>query len=125
VGHISDEISDLTDAASDVPGSRYKVILACEEPTWEKSLAPDWFIIRSGVRVPRKLRELRADLRAAGFAIDHQTGSHQVWKHPLIPGISANLAGKTYGEMSRASMWGREWDETGVLDSSASPTSTG
>jgi hypothetical protein len=32
---------------------------------------------------------------------------------------------KTYGEMSRASMWGREWDETGVLDSSASPTSTG
>ena len=46
------------------------------------------------VRVPRKLRELRADLRAAGFAIDHQTGSHQVWKHPLIPGISVNLAGK-------------------------------
>ena len=46
------------------------------------------------VHVPRKLRELRADLRAEGFAIDHQTGSHQVWKHPLISGISVNLAGK-------------------------------
>jgi hypothetical protein len=44
--------------------------------------------------MPRKLRELRADLRRAGFAVDHQTGSHQVWRHPLLPGISANLAGK-------------------------------
>ena len=44
--------------------------------------------------MPRKLRELRADLRAAGFTVDHQTGSHQVWKHPLIGGSSANLAGK-------------------------------
>ena len=39
-------------------------------------------------------RKLRAELRRAGFAPDHQTGSHQVWKHPLLPGISANLAGK-------------------------------
>jgi hypothetical protein len=38
----------------------------------------------------------RADLRHAGFSIDHQRGSHQVWKHPLIPGVSANLAG-AYG----------------------------
>lgn len=44
--------------------------------------------------MPRKLRELRADLRQAGFDVDHQTGSHQVWKHPLLPGVSANLAGK-------------------------------
>ena len=43
--------------------------------------------------MPRKLRELRADLRRAGFALDHQSGSHQVWKHPLVPGIAANLAG--------------------------------
>ena len=58
-------------------------------------LSPVWFTMRSGVvRVPRKLRELRADLRAEGFVIDHQTGSHQVWKHPLIPGISANLGGR-------------------------------
>jgi hypothetical protein len=44
--------------------------------------------------VPRKLRELRADLRRAGFVQDHQTGSHQVWKHALLPGVSANLAGR-------------------------------
>ena len=44
--------------------------------------------------MPRKLRALRTDLRRAGFVVDHQTGSHQVWKHPLLPGISANLAGK-------------------------------
>ena len=43
--------------------------------------------------MPRKLRQLRADLRRAGFNVDHQRGSHQVWKHPLIPGVSANLAG--------------------------------
>lgn len=43
--------------------------------------------------MPRKLRQLRADLRRAGFSVDHQRGSHQVWKHPLIPGVSANLAG--------------------------------
>jgi len=42
--------------------------------------------------VPRKVRELRADLARAGFTVDHQTGSHQVWKHPLLPGISAVLA---------------------------------
>ena len=43
--------------------------------------------------MPRKLRELRADLRRAGFAIDHQTGSHQVWRHPFLPGASAVVAG--------------------------------
>jgi hypothetical protein len=43
--------------------------------------------------MPRKRRQLCADLRRAGFSIDHQLGSHQVWKHALIPGVSANLAG--------------------------------
>jgi hypothetical protein len=49
--------------------------------------------IERGGRMPRKLRELRSDLRRAGFAVDHQTGSHQVWTHPLVPDVSANLAG--------------------------------
>jgi hypothetical protein len=44
--------------------------------------------------VPRKLRELRADLQREGFEADRQTGSHQVWKHPLLPGVAANLAGR-------------------------------
>ena len=43
--------------------------------------------------MPRKICEVRADLRQAGFAIDHQSGSHQVWKHPILPGISAVIAG--------------------------------
>lgn len=42
----------------------------------------------------RKLRQWRADLQRVGFHLDHQTGSHQIWKHPLIPGISVNLVGK-------------------------------
>ena len=44
--------------------------------------------------MPRKLRQLRADLQGLGFYLDHQTGSHQVWKHALISGVSVNLAGK-------------------------------
>ncbi len=44
--------------------------------------------------MPRKLRELRADLRRAGFYLHRSRGSHTMWKHPLVPGISANLAGK-------------------------------
>lgn len=42
----------------------------------------------------RKLRQWRANLQRVGFYLDHQTGSHQIWKHPLIPGISVNLVGK-------------------------------
>lgn len=44
--------------------------------------------------MPRKLRELRADLRRDGFSLARQEGSHEIWTHPLIPGVSANLAGK-------------------------------
>jgi predicted RNA binding protein YcfA (HicA-like mRNA interferase family) len=44
--------------------------------------------------LPRKLRELRADLRRAGWNIDRQAGSHQIWKHPLLSGVEINLAGK-------------------------------
>ncbi len=44
--------------------------------------------------MPRKLRELRADLRRAGWGIDRQAGSHQIWKHPLVFGVEVNLAGR-------------------------------
>lgn len=37
-------------------------------------------------RVPRKVRELKADLRRAGFAERPGKGSHTVWQHPLVPG---------------------------------------
>ena len=32
--------------------------------------------------MPRKLRELRAELRRAGFAIARVAGSHETWRHP-------------------------------------------
>jgi predicted RNA binding protein YcfA (HicA-like mRNA interferase family) len=32
--------------------------------------------------MPRKLRQLRADLKAAGAYIVYQKGSHQKWRHP-------------------------------------------
>lgn len=35
--------------------------------------------------MPRKLRELRSDLRREGWAIARQRGSHQTWRHPLVP----------------------------------------
>jgi predicted RNA binding protein YcfA (HicA-like mRNA interferase family) len=36
--------------------------------------------------VPRKIRELKADLRRAGFALlpRQGKGSHTKWKHPLL-----------------------------------------
>ena len=44
--------------------------------------------------MPRKVRELRADLRRAGWDIVRQSGSHQIWKHLSVPGIEVNLAGQ-------------------------------
>ena len=43
--------------------------------------------------MPRKIRELRADLRRAGWDVIRQSGSHQIWKHPLVPGVEVNVAG--------------------------------
>ncbi|MEJ7653880.1 MAG: type II toxin-antitoxin system HicA family toxin [Chloroflexia bacterium] len=34
----------------------------------------------------RKLRELRTDLRKAGFVIARKSGSHETWLHPDAPG---------------------------------------
>jgi len=51
--------------------------------------------------MPRKIRQLRADLRRAGFYQDRIRGSHTIWKHPLIPGVSANLAGSDGDDAKR------------------------
>ncbi|MGH2516556.1 MAG: type II toxin-antitoxin system HicA family toxin [Ktedonobacterales bacterium] len=48
---------------------------------------------KEGVAVPRKLRELRRDLRRDGWYIDRQKGSHQTWRHPLLKGARVTLAG--------------------------------
>lgn len=44
--------------------------------------------------MPRKVRELRADLRREGWYVARRRGSHETWKHPLLPGKKATLAGK-------------------------------
>ena len=51
--------------------------------------------------MPRKVRQLRADLRRAGWGIVRQTGSHQIWKHPLLPGVEVNLAGQDGADAHR------------------------
>jgi predicted RNA binding protein YcfA (HicA-like mRNA interferase family) len=42
--------------------------------------------------MPRKVRQIRADLRALGFTMIRQVGSHQTWAHPS--GVQVLLAGK-------------------------------
>lgn len=55
---------------------------------WNARDERDW-----PVEMPRKLRELRADLRRAGFTIARQRGSHQTWQHPLTKATSIVLSG--------------------------------
>jgi predicted RNA binding protein YcfA (HicA-like mRNA interferase family) len=43
--------------------------------------------------MPRKLRELRRDLRRAGWYVERARGSHQTWRHPLLKGQTVILAG--------------------------------
>jgi predicted RNA binding protein YcfA (HicA-like mRNA interferase family) len=43
--------------------------------------------------MPRKIRQLKADLRLAGAYLASQEGSHTKWKHPSAPKIAINLSG--------------------------------
>jgi hypothetical protein len=46
--------------------------------------------------MPRKIRQLRADLGRAGYVKDSKRGkgSHTWWEHPKIPDYAVNLAGQ-------------------------------
>lgn len=46
--------------------------------------------------MPRKKRQLKQDLRRVGFVLikDRGKGSHSVWRHPLVPGVTVILSGK-------------------------------
>lgn len=46
--------------------------------------------------MPRKIRQLKADLRRLGFNEDTVggKGSHSKWTHPLLPGITIVLSGR-------------------------------
>ena len=46
--------------------------------------------------MPRKVRELKADLRRAGFleVRGRGKGSHSFWRHPAFPDLRATLSGQ-------------------------------
>jgi predicted RNA binding protein YcfA (HicA-like mRNA interferase family) len=43
--------------------------------------------------MPRKIRQLKADLRKAGAYQVSQEGSHTKWKHPLVSSSTLILSG--------------------------------
>ena len=43
--------------------------------------------------MPRKIRQLKADLRKAGTIQVSQEGSHTKWKHALVPDKEVVIAG--------------------------------
>jgi predicted RNA binding protein YcfA (HicA-like mRNA interferase family) len=44
--------------------------------------------------MPKKIRQLKAMLRRAGFTRRPGKGSHTVWTHPRTPGKSVTVAGQ-------------------------------
>jgi hypothetical protein len=43
--------------------------------------------------MPRKLRQLRADLRRTDFDVDRTVGSHETWEYRYDSSIRVTLAG--------------------------------
>ncbi len=43
--------------------------------------------------MPPKVRQLKADLRRAGFLFRPGKGSHTVWVHPLLPEDEVTISG--------------------------------
>ena len=43
--------------------------------------------------MPRKIRQLKVDLRSAGAYQVSQESSHTKWRHPSVPAITVILAG--------------------------------
>lgn len=45
---------------------------------------------------PRKIRQLKADLKRAGFILrpERGKGSHSTWAHPAVAGTTVVLSGK-------------------------------
>jgi predicted RNA binding protein YcfA (HicA-like mRNA interferase family) len=44
--------------------------------------------------MPPKIRELKAKLSKAGFTIRKGKGSHTIWKHSALPGVTVTVSGK-------------------------------
>ena len=43
--------------------------------------------------MPPKIRELKSELRRAGFVMRIGKGSHTVWMHPDLPDVQLTLSG--------------------------------
>jgi predicted RNA binding protein YcfA (HicA-like mRNA interferase family) len=55
-----------------------------------------WLCPRSGLRLPRKIRQLKSDLKRAGFVErpNRGKGSHTFWVHPKHTSVSVTVAGR-------------------------------
>ncbi len=51
--------------------------------------------------MPRKIRQLKRDLRRAGAEKVHQKGDHEKWTHPLVPEYYVELSGADGGDAQR------------------------
>jgi predicted RNA binding protein YcfA (HicA-like mRNA interferase family) len=51
--------------------------------------------------MPRKVRQLRAELRKAGFVWRPGKGSHGVWEHPRYPQVVVSLSGHDGADAKR------------------------
>ena len=51
--------------------------------------------------MPRKLRQLRSELRRKGWHVVRQTGSHERWCHAEVPGYEFTLAGADGADAKR------------------------
>jgi predicted RNA binding protein YcfA (HicA-like mRNA interferase family) len=51
--------------------------------------------------MPRKIRELKADLLRAGFVWRAARGSHTRWRHPSAPDVRVTLSGNDGDDADR------------------------
>jgi predicted RNA binding protein YcfA (HicA-like mRNA interferase family) len=66
--------------------------------------------------VPQKIRELKRQLRRAGFSSRSGKGSHTVWIHPLLPEDELTISGgdgddaKKYQELDVRNILKKLWE---------------
>ena len=61
----------------------------------------DTGILKIGYEVPQKIRELKRQLRQAGFFSRQGKGSHTVWIHPLLPRDELTISGNDTDEAKK------------------------
>lgn len=51
--------------------------------------------------MPRKIRQLKADLKKAGFVFRPGKGSHTFWEHPQHPDLFITISGQDGDDAQR------------------------